>query len=90
MKINCKKQSIKVTATTPGLWCFQVSTASQEQFAIEVSAASTGFWQSEIRDSQQRLLGCTCDRAPENVLAKAVALLQAFLSEPSPTANAAA
>ncbi|MBD1864087.1 MULTISPECIES: hypothetical protein [Trichocoleus] len=88
MKIDFKKQNIKVTATAPGSWHFQVSTASQQQFAIEVSAASTGFWQSEIRDSQQRLLGCTCDRAPENVFAKAIALLQAFLTEPGLTANA--
>jgi hypothetical protein len=88
MKLDFKKQTIKVTATTPDSWHFQVSTASQEQFAIEVSAASTGFWQSEIRDSQQRLLGCTCDRAPENVFAKAVALLQAFLSEPGLTTSA--
>lgn len=90
MKIDFKKQTIKVTATAPGSWHFQVSTASQEQFAIEVSAASTDFWQSEIRDSQQRLLGCTCDRAPENVFAKAVALLQTFLSEPNLTTNAVA
>ena len=90
MKMDFKKQKLKVTASAPGSWHFQVSTGSQEQFAIEVSAASTDFWQSEIRDSQQRLLGCTCDRAPENVFVKAVALLQAFLSDPGLTANAVA
>lgn len=48
---------------------------------ICISAASLGLWQSEIRDGQQRLVGCTCDRNLDNALNRAKDFVE-FLFEP--------
>lgn len=80
MSINFKNQKVKVTATSATGWRFQVSTASQQQYAIAVTATAPGFWQSEIWDSQHRLVGCTCDRAPDSVFHRAMAFVESLLN----------
>lgn len=57
-------------------------TVQFKNHTIQVTAASTGYWQSEIRDSQHRLVGCTCDRAPNYVLNRAIVFVESLLSEP--------
>lgn len=50
-----------------------------KNYTIKLSPVSVGFWQSEIWDSQQRLVGCTCDRAPDSSVNRAKKLVTSFL-----------
>lgn len=53
-----------------------------ENHTIKIAAVSPGFWQSEILDSQQRLVGCTCDRTPDSTLNRAKEFVETLILQP--------